>query len=151
MASKLFSYRKRPVHLGPYPLERLRRQRDLPDLSRVPPMQALSFDDEQNNESLNHAMARFIGMFDAIRDGAVQRVRPKAMTVAVILAGLVPIVFSSGTGAEVMQRIAAPMLGGMITAPLLSMLVIPAVWLLMRRRTMAPRFAGTPTPGTLPA
>ncbi len=90
-------------------------------------------------------------LLDAIRDGAVQRVRPKAMTVAVILAGLVPIVFSSGTGAEVMQRIAAPMLGGMITAPLLSMLVIPAVWLLMRRRTMAPRFAGTPTPGTLPA
>ncbi len=90
-------------------------------------------------------------LLDAIREGAVQRVRPKAMTVAVILAGLVPIVFSSGTGSEVMQRIAAPMLGGMITAPLLSMLVIPAAWLLMRRRTMAPGFAGTPVPGTLPA
>ncbi|MGE0560157.1 MAG: efflux RND transporter permease subunit, partial [Burkholderiales bacterium] len=73
-------------------------------------------------------------VMDAITEGAVLRVRPKAMTVAVILAGLLPIMWSSGTGAEVMQRIAAPMVGGMITAPLLSMLVIPAAWLLMRRR-----------------
>jgi len=73
-------------------------------------------------------------VMDAITEGAVLRVRPKAMTVAVILAGLLPIMWSSGTGAEVMQRIAAPMVGGMITAPLLSMLVIPAAWFLMRRR-----------------
>ena len=72
-------------------------------------------------------------LLDAIREGAVQRVRPKAMTVAVILAGLLPIMFGSGTGSEVMQRIAAPMVGGMITAPLLSMFVIPAVYLMMRR------------------
>ena len=71
---------------------------------------------------------------EAISEGAVLRVRPKAMTVAVILAGLLPIMWSSGTGAEVMQRIAAPMVGGMITAPLLSMFVIPAAYLLMRRR-----------------
>jgi Cu(I)/Ag(I) efflux system membrane protein CusA/SilA len=64
----------------------------------------------------------------------VLRVRPKAMTVAVIMAGLLPILWSSGTGLEVMQRIAAPMVGGMVTAPLLSMLVIPAVWLLLMRR-----------------
>ena len=70
----------------------------------------------------------------AIRDGAVLRVRPKAMTVAVILAGLIPIMWSHGTGSEVMQRIAAPMLGGMITAPLLSMFVVPVVYLLMRRK-----------------
>jgi copper/silver efflux system protein len=70
----------------------------------------------------------------AIREGAVLRVRPKAMTVAVILGGLVPILWSHGTGSEVMQRIAAPMLGGMITAPLLSMFVVPVVYLLMRRR-----------------
>ena len=70
---------------------------------------------------------------DAIREGAVQRVRPKAMTVAVILAGLVPIVWGSGTGSEVMSRIAAPMLGGMISAPLLSLFVVPAVYALMRR------------------
>jgi len=73
-------------------------------------------------------------LVDAIREGAVLRVRPKAMTVAVIFAGLLPIMISHGTGSEVMQRIAAPMVGGMITAPLLSMLVIPAVYLLLRRR-----------------
>jgi Cu(I)/Ag(I) efflux system membrane protein CusA/SilA len=72
-------------------------------------------------------------LLDAIREGAVLRVRPKAMTVAVILAGLFPIMWGTGTGSEVMQRIAAPMVGGMITAPLLSMFVIPAVYLLMRR------------------
>jgi Cu(I)/Ag(I) efflux system membrane protein CusA/SilA len=73
-------------------------------------------------------------VLDAIREGAVQRVRPKAMTVAVILAGLFPIMWGEGTGSEIMQRIAAPMVGGMITAPLLSMLVIPAAYALMRRR-----------------
>lgn len=72
-------------------------------------------------------------LLDALREGAVLRVRPKAMTVAVILAGLLPIMWGTGTGSEVMQRIAAPMVGGMITAPLLSMFVIPAAYLLMRR------------------
>ncbi len=73
-------------------------------------------------------------LLDAIREGAVLRVRPKAMTVAVILGGLFPIMWGTGTGSEVMQRIAAPMVGGMITAPLLSMFVIPAAYLLMRRQ-----------------
>jgi Cu(I)/Ag(I) efflux system membrane protein CusA/SilA len=73
----------------------------------------------------------------ALHEGAVLRVRPKAMTVATILAGLAPIMWSSGTGAEIMQRIAAPMLGGMVSAPLLSMLVLPAAYLLMRRRGLA--------------
>ncbi len=73
-------------------------------------------------------------LLDAIQEGAVLRVRPKAMTVAVILAGLFPIMWGAGTGSEVMQRIAAPMVGGMITAPLLSMFVIPAAYFLMRRR-----------------
>ncbi len=73
-------------------------------------------------------------LLEALDEGAVQRVRPKAMTVAVILAGLAPLMWSEGTGAEVMQRIAAPMVGGMITAPLLSMFVIPAAYYLMRRR-----------------
>jgi Cu(I)/Ag(I) efflux system membrane protein CusA/SilA len=71
----------------------------------------------------------------AVREGALLRVRPKAMTVAVILAGLFPILVGSGAGSEVMSRIAAPMIGGMLTAPLLSMLVIPAAYLLMRRRS----------------
>ncbi len=76
-------------------------------------------------------------LLDALRDGAVLRVRPKAMTVAVILAGLFPIMWGEGTGSEVMQRIAAPMVGGMLSAPLLSMFVVPAVYLLMRRRALA--------------
>ena len=71
---------------------------------------------------------------DAIRAGAVLRVRPKAMTVAVILAGLLPILCGSGTGSEIMSRIAAPMVGGMLTAPLLSMFIIPAAYRLMRLR-----------------
>ncbi len=71
---------------------------------------------------------------DAVREGALLRVRPKAMTVAVVLAGLFPILIGHGAGSEVMSRIAAPVIGGMITAPLLSMLVIPAGYLLLRRR-----------------
>jgi Cu(I)/Ag(I) efflux system membrane protein CusA/SilA len=71
---------------------------------------------------------------DAIREGAVLRVRPKAMTVATTVLGLLPILWETGTGSEITQRIAAPMIGGMVTAPLLSMLVIPAVYLLLRRR-----------------
>jgi Cu(I)/Ag(I) efflux system membrane protein CusA/SilA len=71
-------------------------------------------------------------LVDAIRIGAVLRVRPKAMTVAVIISGLLPILWGGGAGGEIMSRIAAPMVGGMITAPLLSLFVIPAVYLLMR-------------------
>ena len=91
---------------------------------------------------LKHALAEqgpapdALAVEAAVRQGALLRVRPKAMTVAVILAGLFPILIGTGTGSEVMSRIAAPMIGGMITAPLLSMLVIPAAYLLMRRRSM---------------
>lgn len=70
---------------------------------------------------------------DAIHEGAVLRVRPKMMTVATIMAGLLPIMWGGGSGSEIMQRIAAPMIGGMVSAPLLSMLVIPAVYLLLHR------------------
>ncbi|RVT50604.1 efflux RND transporter permease subunit [Rubrivivax albus] len=73
-------------------------------------------------------------LLEAVREGAVLRVRPKAMTVATIVAGLLPLFWGSGTGSEVMQRIAAPMVGGMVSAPLLSMFVIPAAYVLMRRR-----------------
>lgn len=72
-------------------------------------------------------------LLDAIREGAVLRVRPKAMTVTVIVAGLVPIMAGAGTGSEIMQRIAAPMVGGMLSAPLLSLFVVPAAYLLLRR------------------
>jgi Cu(I)/Ag(I) efflux system membrane protein CusA/SilA len=77
-------------------------------------------------------------LLDAIREGAVLRVRPKAMTVAVIVGGLLPLFWGAGTGSEVMQRIAAPMVGGMISAPLLSMFVVPVVYRLMRRRATHP-------------
>jgi copper/silver efflux system protein len=78
-------------------------------------------------------------LIEGIVEGAALRIRPIAMTVAVIIAGLLPIMWGSGTGSEVMRRIAAPMVGGMITAPLLSMFVIPAAYLLIhRRRWLAP-------------
>ena len=86
----------------------------------------------------------------AVREGAVLRVRPKAMTVAVVIAGLLPIMWGSGTGSEVMGRIAAPMIGGMLTAPLLSMLVVPAAWYLLHRRRVATRLAA-PTQEQVPA
>jgi copper/silver efflux system protein len=73
-------------------------------------------------------------LIEGIVEGAALRVRPIAMTVAVIIAGLLPIMWGSGTGSEVMRRIAAPMVGGMITAPLLSMFVVPAAYLLIRWR-----------------
>ena len=62
---------------------------------------------------------------DAIYEGAVQRVRPKLMTVFAILAGLLPIMYTSGIGSEVMQRIAAPMIGGLVSSAILSLFLIP--------------------------
>ena len=73
----------------------------------------------------------------ALIEGAVQRVRPKAMTAAVIFAGMLPIMFGTGTGSEVMRRIAAPLVGGMVTAPLVSMLLIPVLYLWWKGRGMA--------------
>ena len=83
---------------------------------------------------------------EALIDGAALRVRPKAMTVAVILAGLFPLLIGHGTGSEVMQRLAAPMIGGMITAPLLSLFVLPAIYKLLGRR----RFSQGATEGETP-
>lgn len=78
-------------------------------------------------------------LIGAIIEGAALRVRPIAMTVAVIIAGLLPIMWGSGTGSEIMRRIASPMVGGMITAPLLSMFVVPIVYMLVRRRQLVSR------------
>ena len=75
-------------------------------------------------------------LWQAIMQGAVQRVRPKAMTVLTIIVSLLPIMLGSGAGNEVMQRIAAPMLGGMIAAPLVSMLLMPVLYFLLLRRTL---------------
>lgn len=74
----------------------------------------------------------------AIIQGALLRVRPKMMTVAVIVAGLLPVMFSAGAGADVMKRIAAPLVGGMVTAPLLSLFVIPVLYWLWQQRLLAP-------------
>ena len=77
------------------------------------------------------------------------RVRPKAMTVAVVMAGLLPILVGHGTGSEVMTRIAAPMVGGMVTAPLLSMLVVPAAWYLLHRQRLRRRASTSESAGRL--
>src|SRR5438093_10464042 len=79
-------------------------------------------------------MSTMRDLYDAIIEGAVQRVRPKMMTVAAIIAGLLPIMWSHGTGADVMKRIAAPMIGGMVTSPFLTLAVIPAIYALWRAR-----------------
>lgn len=73
-------------------------------------------------------------LYQAIMDGAVERVRPKMMTVTAIMAGLLPILWSHGTGSEVMQRIAVPMLGGMISSTILTLVVIPALYMLIKQR-----------------
>lgn len=71
-------------------------------------------------------------LYDAIMEGAVERVRPKMMTVVAIMAGLLPIMWSTGTGSEIMQRIAVPMIGGMISSTLLTLIVIPAIYALVK-------------------
>ena len=73
-------------------------------------------------------------LYDAIIEGAVERVRPKMMTVTAIMAGLLPIMWGHGTGSEVMRRIAAPMVGGMITSTILTLVVIPAIYYLWKSR-----------------
>jgi len=93
--------------------------------------------DKAVNERIsNKQMNSIDDLTAAIMEGAVLRVRPKAMTVAVIIAGLIPIMIGTGTGSEVMQRIAAPMVGGMVTAPLLSMFVVPVVYLLWKEKEL---------------
>ena len=74
---------------------------------------------------------------EAIMYGAVKRIRPKIMTVSVILAGLIPIMFSHGTGADVMKRIAAPMIGGVITSTILELIIYPAIYMIWKGRSDA--------------
>jgi len=79
-----------------------------------------------------------VDLRDAIYHGAVKRVRPKAMTAAVIIAGLLPILWSHGTGADTMKRIALPMVGGVITSTIMELVVYPAIFYIWRRRNIAP-------------
>jgi Cu(I)/Ag(I) efflux system membrane protein CusA/SilA len=81
----------------------------------------------------------------AIMSGAVERVRPKMMTVAAIMAGLLPIMWGTGTGSEVMQRIAVPMIGGMVSSTLLTLIVIPAIYAVVKGAALrSPRLAPSP-------
>jgi copper/silver efflux system protein len=99
---------------------------------------------------LNHALAEIRArrgaegreltrhdLYAAIMVGAVERVRPKMMTVVAIMAGLLPIMWSTGTGSEIMQRIAVPMIGGMISSTLLTLIVIPAIYGLVKERSLS--------------
>jgi Cu(I)/Ag(I) efflux system membrane protein CusA/SilA len=72
-------------------------------------------------------------LYAAVMEGAVERVRPKMMTVVAIMAGLLPIMWGTGTGSEVMRRIAAPMVGGMVSSTILTLIVIPAIYALVRQ------------------
>ncbi len=81
-------------------------------------------------------------LYEAIMEGAVERVRPKMMTVVAIMAGLLPILWGSGTGAEVMSRIAAPMVGGMISSTILTLAVIPAIYGLVKQWRLSRRLEG---------
>jgi len=76
-------------------------------------------------------------LYSAVMEGAVERARPKMMTVGAIMAGLLPILWSTGTGSEVMRRIAAPMVGGMISSTVLTLAVIPAIYALVKQWRLA--------------
>jgi Cu(I)/Ag(I) efflux system membrane protein CusA/SilA len=91
-------------------------------------------------------------LYEAIMEGAVERVRPKMMTVAAIMAGLLPIMWSTGTGSEIMQRIAVPMIGGMVSSTLLTLVVIPAIFGLVKSYSLQHPMmaAGTPVPEKRP-
>ena len=78
-----------------------------------------------------------LGLVAAVEHGAVTRVRPKLMTVLAIMLGLVPVLWSHGPGASVMKRIAAPMVGGMVTSTILTLIVIPIIYYLWRRRQVS--------------
>jgi Cu(I)/Ag(I) efflux system membrane protein CusA/SilA len=85
-------------------------------------------------------------LFDAIREGAGERVRPVLMTATAVTAGLLPIMWGGGTGATVMKRIAAPMVGGMVSATVLTLLVVPAIYSLWREWQLRRQWAGSGGP-----
>ena len=94
-----------------------------------------------------------VDLRDAIYDGAVKRVRPKVMTAAVIIGGLLPILWSHGAGADVMKRIATPMVGGIVTSTIMELLVVPAIYFIWRSRGLrdsAPDHLNAAAPAALP-
>jgi Cu(I)/Ag(I) efflux system membrane protein CusA/SilA len=95
--------------------------------------------------------ATMVDLYNAVMEGAVERVRPKMMTVVAIMAGLLPIMWGTGTGSEVMSRIAAPMVGGMVSSTILTLAVIPAIYALVKewplRRSTGKAARATATAG----
>jgi Cu(I)/Ag(I) efflux system membrane protein CusA/SilA len=96
-------------------------------------------DEAYHKRALEGQMRDSADVAEAVHEGAVGRLRPKMMTVVAIIAGLAPILWSHGTGADVMKRIAAPMVGGMVTSTVLTLVVIPSIYLLWRRGQLARR------------
>jgi Cu(I)/Ag(I) efflux system membrane protein CusA/SilA len=101
-------------------------------------------DEAFHRRSLEGRMRSAADVAEAVREGALERLRPVIMTVTAITAGLAPILWSSGTGADVMKRIASPMVGGMVSATILTLVVIPAIYLLWRSWQVARRPAPSP-------
>jgi Cu(I)/Ag(I) efflux system membrane protein CusA/SilA len=98
--------------------------------------------DVQARRAAEGAAPTLADLYQSIMHGAVERVRPKMMTVVAIMAGLLPIMWGTGTGSEVMRRIAAPMVGGMISSTVLTLIVIPAIYGLVMERRLARQQAG---------
>ncbi|OGT09859.1 MAG: cation transporter [Gammaproteobacteria bacterium GWE2_42_36] len=93
-------------------------------------------DQAVNDSQKSGQLMTYSDLQQAIIRGAVQRLRPKTMTVAIIIAGLLPVMLGHGTGSEIMRRIAAPMIGGMITAPLLSLFIVPIIYLMLQKKAL---------------
>jgi Cu(I)/Ag(I) efflux system membrane protein CusA/SilA len=99
----------------------------------------LLFLDLSHDEAKARGQLRTTGdLVEAIIHGAVKRVRPKAMTVSAAFIGLLPIMWSTGTGADLMKRIAAPMVGGLVTSFAMELMVYPAIYFLWRRKEVTP-------------
>jgi Cu(I)/Ag(I) efflux system membrane protein CusA/SilA len=86
-----------------------------------------------NDRKLSGQMRSMKDLYGAVIEGAVERVRPKMMTVTAIMAGLLPILWGTGTGSQVMKRIAAPMVGGLVSSTMLTLVIIPAIYDIWRR------------------
>jgi copper/silver efflux system protein len=100
---------------------------------------------------VNGRLGSLADLHEAIVHGAVKRVRPKMMTVAAAMMGLMPIMWSTGAGADVMKRVAAPMVGGLATSFLMELLVYPAIYLLWKRRAQVEHTAKAASPPSAPA
>ncbi len=92
--------------------------------------------DEFYEKMIKEGKSNLSDLAKAIHDGAVQRVRPKMMTVMAMIMGLLPLMWSTGSGADVMKRIAAPMVGGLVTSTILTLVIIPAIYAIWRGRDL---------------